>query len=69
MRKYIMLRTRDGRRISVALDHWGGGIDRYHRRWTREADGWHCADTRDVARLEKGSFLTDPLRALGLLRH
>jgi hypothetical protein len=49
MRKLITLRTGDGKRIYVHLDNWGGGNDKFYRRWTREPDGWHCIDTGEIA--------------------
>jgi hypothetical protein len=49
MRKLVTLRTETGKRISVHLDNWGGGIDRLYRRWMLEPDGWHCVDTGEIA--------------------
>lgn len=49
MRKLVRLKTNDGKRIFIHLDSWGGGIDRLYRRWTREHDGWRCADTGQMA--------------------
>jgi len=50
MRRKIALRTDSGRRISISLDNWGGGVDRLFRRWTREYDGWRCVESGEFAR-------------------
>lgn len=65
MRKVVVLRTPDGKRIPVTLENWGMGVDRLYRRWTREQDGWHCAETSQICQREKASILN----ALGLRRH
>jgi len=49
MRKRVRLKTQDGQKIFVQLHHWGGGIDRHFRRWTREHDGWRCLESGQVA--------------------
>jgi hypothetical protein len=49
MKRLITLKTDAGPRVYVHLDNWGAGIDRLHRRWTRESDGWRCVDTGEVA--------------------
>lgn len=51
MRKSITLQTSDGKQLALRLDHWGGGIDKLYRRWSREPDGWHCTDTGEIAQL------------------
>lgn len=47
--KRITLMTMGGRRLTVALDHWGAGVDAGFRRWLREPDGWRCLETGEVA--------------------
>ena len=67
MRKFITLRTDDGRRVYVSLDGWGGGTDRFHRRWTRDPEGWRCVDSGEIAH-RAGLLFTRPLRPLGAAR-
>jgi len=55
MKKFITLRTDNGNRVFISLDGWGAGMDRAHRRWTREADGWRCIDSGEYA--HKSGFL------------
>ena len=62
MRRKIALRTDSGRRISISLDNWGGGVDRAFRRWTREYDGWRCVESGEFGRqvgLFAGLFSTE----------
>jgi hypothetical protein len=49
MKKVIKLLTADGKTVKVMLDNWGGGMDRLHRRWTLQADGWQCVDNGEIA--------------------
>lgn len=65
MKKFITLRTDDGNRVFVSLDGWGAGIDRMHRRWSREADGWRCIDSGEFAR-HSGLLFKRTLRPLGI---
>jgi hypothetical protein len=67
MRKFITLRTNDGRRVYVSLDSWGGGTDRFHRRWTRDYDGWRCVDNGEIAR-QSGLLFPRTFRPLGFRR-
>jgi hypothetical protein len=67
MKRFITLRTEKGDRVRIDLDGWGAGIDRNHRRWTREPDAWRCVDNGDVAR-HTGLFFSRPLKPLGAHR-
>ena len=67
MKKYITLRTDRGDRVYLTLDGWGAGMDKLHRRWTRDPDGWRCLDSGDVAH-STGLLFARPLRTLGLSR-
>ncbi len=67
MRKVIKVKTTDGQTVKVMLDTWGGGVDRSHRRWTLQPDGWHCIDTGEIAQ-GLNSFLNRPTRLWGVLR-
>jgi hypothetical protein len=49
MKKMIKLLTVDGKVVKVMLDNWGAGMDRLHRRWTLQAEGWHCVDNGEIA--------------------
>ncbi|HEY1852803.1 MAG TPA: hypothetical protein VGG60_17410 [Candidatus Binataceae bacterium] len=68
MKRFITLRTDNGDRVYLELDGWGAGIDRHHRRWTRDPDGWRCVDSGDVAR-RTGLIFSRPLKPLGAGRH
>ncbi len=65
MRKFITLRTDQGNRVFVSLDGWAAGMDRMHRRWTREADGWRCVDSGEFAH-KAGLLFRRPVRTLGV---
>ena len=65
MKKFITLRTDEGNRVFVSLDGWGAGIDRMHRRWTRETNGWRCIDTGEFAS-QSGLLFKRTLRPLGI---
>jgi hypothetical protein len=65
MKKFITLRTDEGNRVFVSLDGWGLGIDRTHRRWTRETDGWRCVDSGEFAR-KSGLLFGRAVRPLGI---
>lgn len=65
MKKFITLRPDNGDRIFIALDGWGAGVDRSHRRWTRDPDGWRCLDSGDVAH-RRGLLFTHPVIPLGV---
>jgi hypothetical protein len=67
MKKVIKLRTADGQTVRVMLDNWGGGIDRLHRRWMLQPEGWHCVDNGEIAQTA-GSFLARPVKLLGIAR-
>jgi len=49
MKKVIQLKTASGETVKVVLDNWGGGMDRLHRRWTLQPEGWHCVDNGEIA--------------------
>lgn len=61
MKKVIKLRTADGHTIKVMLDNWGGGMDRFHRRWTLVPDGWHCVDSGELAQSQE-SLMSRPMK-------
>jgi hypothetical protein len=65
MRKFITLRTDNGHRVFVALDGWGAGMDRRHRRWTRETAGWRCVDSGEYAH-KAGLIFRRTIKPLGL---
>jgi hypothetical protein len=65
MKKFITLRTDEGNRVLVSLDGWGAGVDRMHRRWTREPEGWRCIDTGEVAH-KSGLLFRHAIRPLGI---
>jgi hypothetical protein len=67
MKKYITLRTDKGDRVFLTLDGWGAGVDKLHRRWTRDPDGWRCLDNGDIAH-KTGLLFSRPMRTLGLAR-
>jgi hypothetical protein len=66
MMKFITLRTDGGNRVFVALDGWGIGMDRMHRRWTREPDGWCCVDSGEFAH-KSGLLFERTIRPLGIV--
>ncbi|MFZ1119223.1 MAG: hypothetical protein WAN81_03250 [Candidatus Binataceae bacterium] len=49
MRQIIELRTKDGGRVSIVLEHWGSGLDYALRRWVLIDGYWKCTDTGDIA--------------------
>jgi hypothetical protein len=65
MKKFITMRTDDGHRVFVSLDGWGAGIDRQHRRWSRESDGWRCVDNGEFA-YKSGLLFRRTFRPLGI---
>jgi hypothetical protein len=65
MKKFINLRTDEGARVFVSLDGWGAGIDRAHRRWTRESDGWRCVDSGEFVH-KAGLLFRRAVRPLGI---
>ena len=52
MKKIIKVMTADGQTVRVMLESWGGGMDRLHRHWTLQPDGWYCVDTGKFAQSE-----------------
>jgi hypothetical protein len=67
MKKVIKLRTAHGQTVRVMLDNWGGGIDRLHRRWMLQPEGWHRVDNGEIAQTA-GWFLARPVKLLGVAR-
>jgi hypothetical protein len=67
MKKGIRLLTTSGQTIKITLDGWGGGTDRYHRRWTLAPEGWRCVDNGEVAQGME-SLISHPMK-LGEPRH
>jgi hypothetical protein len=61
MKKVIKLKTAGGQTVKVMLDNWGGGMDRLHRRWTLQPEGWHCVDNGEVAQSLE-SFTSHPMK-------
>jgi hypothetical protein len=61
MKKVIKLKTTDGQTVKVMLDNWGGGMDRFHRRWTLQPEGWHCVDSGELAQSQP-SFMSHPMK-------
>jgi len=61
MKKVIQLKTASGETVKVMLDNWGGGMDRLHRRWTLQHEGWHCVDNGDIAQSLE-TFTSRPMR-------
>lgn len=61
MRKVIQLKTASGETVKVILDSWGGGMDRHHRRWTLQPEGWHCVDSGEIAQSLE-TFLSRPIK-------
>jgi hypothetical protein len=49
MRWVVELRTNDGGRVSIVLEHWGSGLDNALRRWVLIDGYWECPDTGDFA--------------------
>jgi hypothetical protein len=49
MRWVVELRTNDGGRVSIVLEHWGSGLDYALRRWVLVDGYWECPDTGDFA--------------------
>ena len=49
MRRTIRLRTSEGHKLRIALEHWGSGLDRTLRRWTLADGYWECMDTGELA--------------------
>ncbi len=45
----ITLKTADGNRMPLVLDHFSAGVDPIFRRWIREPDGWQCVETGEIA--------------------
>jgi hypothetical protein len=68
MKKVIKLETADGKIVKVMLDNWGCGMDRLHRRWMLQPEGWQCVDTGAVAR-SLHSLTSHPMRLLHSSRH
>ena len=67
MRKVIRLKTATGETVKVMLDNWGGGMDRLHRRWSLQPEGWHCVDSGEIAQgLE--SFTSRPVKLWSIPR-
>jgi len=67
MKKAIMLKTASGQTVKVMLDNWGGGIDRHHRRWTLQPEGWLCVDNGEMAQgLE--TFRSRPMKLWDAVR-
>jgi hypothetical protein len=63
MRWVVELRTNDGGRVSIVLEHWGSGLDYALRRWVLIDGCWECPDTGDVAdesRLAGVRFFSPP---------
>ena len=50
MRRTVRLRTSEGHRVCIALEHWGSGLDDTLRRWTLADGYWECMDTGDSQR-------------------
>jgi hypothetical protein len=49
MRRTVKLRTNEGNKVSIVLEHWGSGMDRTMRRWTLADACWHCMDSGEIA--------------------
>jgi hypothetical protein len=49
MKKVIKLIADNGQTVKVVLDNWGCGMDRQHRRWTLQPEGWLCVDNGEIA--------------------
>ncbi len=49
MRRTVRLRTSEGLRVCIALEHWGSGLDDTLRRWTLADGYWECVDTGELA--------------------
>jgi hypothetical protein len=49
MRRTLKLRTNEGNKVSIVLQHWGSGMDGTMRRWTLEDGYWHCMDSTEIA--------------------
>ncbi len=49
MRQIVELRTKDGGKVSIVLDHWGSGLDDAMRRWVLVDGYWRCTDNGDLA--------------------
>jgi hypothetical protein len=49
MRQIVELRTNDGDRVSIVLEHWGSGLDYALRRWVLLDGYWECTDTGEFA--------------------
>jgi hypothetical protein len=67
MKKVVKLRTVDGQTVKVMLDNWGGGMDRLHRRWTLQPDGWYCVDNGKFAQ-GVDSLASHPMKLLDVKR-
>ena len=64
MKKVIKLLTADGKIVKVMLDSWGAGMDRLHRRWTLQPEGWQCVDTGAIAQ-GLDSLASHPMKLWG----
>jgi hypothetical protein len=48
MRRTLKLRTNEGNKVSIALEHRGSGMDGTMRRWILEDGYWHCMDSAEI---------------------
>jgi len=67
MKKVIKLKTASGQTVKVMLDNWGGGMDRLHRRWTLQPEGWCCVDNGELAQSLE-SFTSHPMKLASVPR-
>jgi len=49
MKRTVRLRTSEGHKVCIALEHWGSGLDHTLRRWTLADGYWECMDTGELA--------------------
>ena len=49
MKRTVRLRTSEGLKVCIALEHWGSGLDHTLRRWTLADGYWECMDTGELA--------------------
>ena len=61
MKKVIKIKTASGQTVKLMLDNWGSGVDSLHRRWSLQAEGWHCVDNGELAQ-SQNSFMSHPMR-------
>jgi hypothetical protein len=48
MKEIVTLKTGNGSRVRIVLDHRDSGLDEVLRRWTFENPYWRCKETGEL---------------------